>query len=73
MNQPIRTPPIPQRMVSQSGVLSLLPGATNLPSKPMMIPATITPIISMALPSVASRLRGSLFAVRSTRRPYPAR
>jgi hypothetical protein len=30
--------------------LSLLPGATNLPSNPMMIPATITPIISMASP-----------------------
>jgi hypothetical protein len=56
MNQPIRTPPIPHRMVSQIGVLSLLPGATNLPSNPMMIPATITPMISTVhLPSEAKR------------------
>ena len=29
---------------------SLVPGATNLPSKPMMIPAIITPITDMASP-----------------------
>jgi hypothetical protein len=28
-------------------MLSRLPGATNLPSKPMMMPATKTPMISM--------------------------
>ena len=50
MNHPIRTPPIPQRIVSQMGVLSRLPGATNLPSKPMMIPATITPMTSTMSP-----------------------
>jgi hypothetical protein len=46
MNQPIKTPPMPQRMVSQSGMLSRLLGATNLPNKPMMTPARMTPMIS---------------------------
>jgi hypothetical protein len=27
--------------------LSLSPGATNFPSRPMMMPATMTPMISM--------------------------
>src|SRR5512132_3789953 len=40
------TPPIPQTMVSQSGMLSRSPGAKNLPSRPMMMPAMITPITS---------------------------
>ena len=37
---------MPQMMVSQSGMLSRLPGATNLPNTPMMIPAMMTPMIS---------------------------
>src|SRR5680860_879862 len=44
------TPPMPQRIVSQSGMLSLLPGATNLPSRPMTIPAIITPTVSTGTP-----------------------
>src|SRR5215216_384417 len=40
------TPPIPQTTVSQSGMLSRLPGAKNLPSRPMMMPAMITPMMS---------------------------
>src|SRR5215203_5672390 len=47
MNQPRRTPPIPHTIVSQIGMLSLSPGATNFPSRPMMMPATMTPMISM--------------------------
>jgi hypothetical protein len=43
INQPIKTPPMPQKMVSHMGVLSRLPGATNLPTNPMMIPVMITP------------------------------
>jgi hypothetical protein len=31
-------------------MLSRLPGATNLPNKPMMIPARMTPMISMLPP-----------------------
>ena len=38
---------MPHRMVSQIGMLSRVLGATNLPSRPMMIPAMITPMISM--------------------------
>src|SRR6266498_3104879 len=37
-------------MVSQSGVLSREPGATHLPSKPMTIPAIMTPMISTGDP-----------------------
>src|SRR5512133_801278 len=48
MNQPIKTPPMPQMMVSQIGMLSRLPGAMNLPNKPMMMPARMTPMISIA-------------------------
>ncbi len=33
------TPPIPQRMVSQRGVLSRAPGAIHLPSGPMVAAA----------------------------------
>src|SRR5215211_9283039 len=44
------TPPIPQTTVSQSGMLSRLPGAKNLPSRPMMMPAMITPMMSIATP-----------------------
>ena len=33
---------MPQTMVSQSGMLSRLPGAKNLPSNPMMMPITMT-------------------------------
>src|SRR5215211_8689718 len=40
------TPPIPQTTVSQRGMLSRSPGATNLPSRPMMMPAMITPMMS---------------------------
>src|SRR5215203_3834685 len=40
------TPPIPQTTVSQSGMLSRSPGAKNLPSRPMMMPAMITPMMS---------------------------
>src|SRR5215213_7261392 len=42
------TPPMPHRIVSQSGMLSRLLGATNFPSRPMMMPATMTPMISMS-------------------------
>src|SRR5215217_3300403 len=51
MYQPMMTPAIPHKMVSQSGMLSRLFGATNLPSRPIMMPATITPMISMCPPS----------------------
>src|SRR6266540_3730008 len=34
----MRTPPIPQMTVSQNGMLSRSPGATNLPSRPMIVP-----------------------------------
>src|SRR5215213_6352449 len=44
------TPPIPQTTVSQSGMLSRSPGATNLPSSPMMMPAMITPMMSTGDP-----------------------
>src|ERR671913_500649 len=44
------TPPIPQTTVSQSGMLSRFPGAKNLPSRPMMMPAMITPMMSTATP-----------------------
>src|SRR5512132_2956126 len=40
------TPPTPQTTVSQSGMLSRSPGAKNLPSRPMMMPAMITPMMS---------------------------
>src|SRR5512145_2552280 len=43
----MRTPPIPHRTVSQIGMLSLSPGATNFPSRPMMMPAMMTPITSI--------------------------
>ena len=55
-NQPMMTPPMPHRMVSQIGMLSLSPGATNLPSSPMMMPAMMTPMISSASPSQSGRL-----------------
>jgi hypothetical protein len=42
------TPPIPQTTVSQSGMLSRSPGAKNLPSRPMMMPAMITPRCNQA-------------------------
>src|SRR5215216_2900499 len=45
------TPPIPQTMVSQIGMLSRSPGAKNLPSAPMIMPAMITPMRSTATPS----------------------
>src|SRR3954452_14218983 len=48
MYQPMMTPPMPHRIVSQIGMLSLSPGATNLPSRPMMMPAMMTPMISMS-------------------------
>src|SRR5829696_5599585 len=44
------TPPIPQTTVSQSGMLSRSPGAKNLPSAPMMMPAMITPMMSTGDP-----------------------
>src|SRR5829696_10157262 len=44
------TPPIPQTTVSQSGMLSRSPGAKNLPSRPMMMPAMITPMMSTGDP-----------------------
>src|SRR5215204_3711444 len=47
------TPPMPHKMVSQSGMLSRLLGATNLPSRPIMMPATITPMISIYPPSLS--------------------
>jgi hypothetical protein len=37
-------------IVSQIGMLSLSPGATNFPSRPMMMPAMITPMMSTATP-----------------------
>src|SRR4051812_24725890 len=40
---------MPHSTVSHSGMLSRSPGATHFPSRPMMIPATITPMISMTL------------------------
>src|SRR5215217_3683701 len=46
----ISTPPIPQTTVSQRGMLSRLPGAKNLPSSPMMMPAMITPMMSTGDP-----------------------
>src|SRR5688500_9372175 len=52
MNQPMRTPPIPHTIVSQIGMLSLSPGATNFPSRPMMMPAMMTPRISILGPSL---------------------
>src|SRR5215207_7951706 len=39
---------MPHSSVSQRGVLSRAPGATNFPSRPMMSPATINPMISIA-------------------------
>ena len=33
---------MPHTRVSQSGMLSRLPGAKNLPNKPIMMPITIT-------------------------------
>src|SRR4029453_12624860 len=57
------TPPTPQTMVSQNGMLSRLPGAKNLPSRPMMMPAMITPMMSTGDPfqrlGTASALRAS--------------
>jgi hypothetical protein len=44
------TPPIPQTMVSQRGMLSRSPGAKNLPSSPMMMPAMIKPMMSTGDP-----------------------
>src|SRR5215218_4014551 len=44
------TPPIPQTTVSHSGMLSRSPGAKNLPSSPMMMPAMITPMMSTGDP-----------------------
>src|SRR5918993_3689172 len=44
------TPPIPQTTVSQIGMLSRSPGAKNLPSRPMMMPAMITPMMSTGDP-----------------------
>src|SRR5215204_5454293 len=46
------TPPMPQSTVSHSGMLSRSPGATNLPSRPMIRPATSTPRISIVTPLV---------------------
>src|SRR5215212_4101757 len=54
MYQPMITPPIPHRIVSQIGMLSLSPGATNLPSRPMMMPAMMTPMISIVHLSVVA-------------------
>src|SRR5687767_898517 len=42
------TPPMPHSTVSQRGVLSRAPGAANFPSRPMMSPAMINPMISIA-------------------------
>jgi hypothetical protein len=38
------------KMVSHMGVLARLPGATNLPTNPMMIPVMITPMSSTMSP-----------------------
>src|SRR5215211_7085975 len=54
------TPPIPQTTVSQSGMLSRSPGAKNLPSRPMMMPAMITPMMSIAIPFTDWGRPGSL-------------
>src|SRR3954453_1052755 len=62
MNQPMITPPMPHRIVSQIGMLSLSPGATNFPSRPMMMPAMMTPMISTVCP----------FDVLTRRGPRPA-
>ena len=51
------TPPMPHRIVSQSGMLSLSPGATNFPNRPMMMPAMITPMISICLTSLTGSHR----------------
>jgi hypothetical protein len=40
----------PQTTVSQSGMLSRSPGAKNLPSRPMMMPAMSTPMMSTGDP-----------------------
>src|SRR5215217_596575 len=39
-------PPMPQMIVSQMGMLSLSPGATSLPSRPMITPPMRRPMIS---------------------------
>src|SRR5215207_1449470 len=64
------TPPIPQTMVSQSGMLSRLPGAKNLPSRPMMMPAMITPMMSNGDPF---HLLGTAFVPRRSRVPVRPR
>src|SRR3954451_12087706 len=43
-------PPIPHRMVSQNGILSRWPGATSLPSSPMMVPPIRTTMIVPRVP-----------------------
>src|ERR671920_884878 len=68
MNQPMMTPPMPHRIVSQIGMLSLSPGATNLPSSPMMIPAMMTPMISMCAFLQFSRWPVRYRASRDTRK-----
>src|SRR5215217_5334564 len=65
MYQPMMTPAMPHKMVSQSGMLSRLLGATNLPSRPIMMPATITPMISICPPSF------SCHPMRQLPKPYP--
>src|SRR5215212_7948965 len=56
------TPPIPQTTVNQSGMLSRSPGAKNLPSRPMMMPAMITPMMSIATLSLLGRPGSTAFA-----------
>src|SRR5436190_12736816 len=67
MNHPMMTPPMPQRIVSHTGVLSLSPGATHFPRNPMMMPAMITPMISMS----SFSLRGTSWISRPLGHRYP--
>src|SRR6476661_8937041 len=55
----MRTPPMPHRMVSQSGTLSRSPGATSLPSSPMIVPPMSAHRMALIMRGVLSEVPGT--------------
>src|SRR4051794_38574547 len=63
----MRTPTMPQTTVSQIGMLSRSPGATNLPSSPMMMPITMTKTQPMRNLPLGTHRVGGTCSLRSLR------
>jgi hypothetical protein len=59
-------------MVSQTGVLSLSPGATSLPRNPMMMPAMMTPM-TLILSTFQSVTTTDRVVLPSPHVPHPSR